>query len=247
MWHAGICDACTCTPTTLISGARRCCAWDASHAARRCRPLGVVKELGVEEALTRRVLGVGRAAVLDADALGDRGAALLGDPLADGLVRLLRLVRRGGDAGADGPDRLVRDHNLGRVEQALDALELLDALGEDSVDALLADGQGLANGKDDLEALLEGVGALGGEELVRLGRRRQAELATTLRVATASGEEGGGRARSGGITHRASRIRHSTAPLFTQGKAGRRGSGLRIVRAQMRATVRLQARGRIRT
>ena len=101
-------------------------------------------------------------------------------------MRLLRLLGRGGDAGANRPHRLVRDHDLGGVEEALDALQLLDALGNDGIDALLADGQRLADGEDDLEPLLERVGALGGEQLVRLGRRRQAELAAALRVATES-------------------------------------------------------------
>ena len=107
----------------------------------------------------------------------------LGDPLADGGVRLLRLLGRGGHARADGPHGLVRDHHLGGVEEALDLLELLDALGSDGADALLADGEGLADAEDDLEALLERVRALGREQRVRLGRRRQAKLAATLGVA----------------------------------------------------------------
>ena len=52
----------------------------------------------------RRVLGVGRAAVLDANLVGGRLVHVFGDVVADALVRLLRLLRRGRDARADGPD-----------------------------------------------------------------------------------------------------------------------------------------------
>ena len=114
----------------------------------------------------------------EARAEEDKGAHI-----ADGLVGLLRLLRRGGDASANGPDGLVRDDDLSGVHHALDRGELLDALGEDGVNALLADRQRLANGEDDLQALLERVGALGAEELVGLGGRGQAKLAAALGVA----------------------------------------------------------------
>merc|ERR1719159_2007781 len=42
-----------------------------------------------------RVLGVGRAAVLDADLVGGLLVDILGDPVADGLVGLLSLLGRG--------------------------------------------------------------------------------------------------------------------------------------------------------
>mmetsp|Transcript_3947 Transcript_3947/g.13498 ORF Transcript_3947/g.13498 Transcript_3947/m.13498 type:complete len:335 (+) Transcript_3947:41-1045(+) len=135
----------------------------------------------------RRVGRVGRAAVLDADLVGGLLVDGAGDPVADGLVRLLGLLGRRRDARADGPDGLVGDDDARLVLEALedgnDVLELAHALGEDGVDALLADGQRLADAEDAGEAVLEDVRELGGHERVRLRGRGQAELAAALAVA----------------------------------------------------------------
>ena len=57
-------------------------------------------------------------------------------------TRLLRLLGRGRDARADGPDGLVGDDDarlvLEGLEDGHDVLELVRALGEDRVDALLS-------------------------------------------------------------------------------------------------------------
>ena len=102
-------------------------------------------------------------------------------------TRLLGLLRRGRDARPDGPDGLVGDDDarlvLERLQDRDDVLELAHALGEDGVDALLADGQRLADAEDAGEAVLEDVRELGGHERVRLRGRGQAELAAALAVA----------------------------------------------------------------
>ena len=107
----------------------------------------------------------------------------LGDPLADGGVRLLRLLRRGGHARANRPDRLVGDDDLGGVKVRDARLQLLNAVRQHGIVTLLADGEGLADGEDDVDALGDQVGHLGREELARLGRRGQAKLAAALGVA----------------------------------------------------------------
>ena len=61
------------------------------------------------------VLRVHTAAVLDSHLLRHRGADGLRDVLPDGLLRLLRLLRGGHLASADGPHRLVGDDDLGPV------------------------------------------------------------------------------------------------------------------------------------
>jgi hypothetical protein len=103
------------------------------------------------------------------------------------LVGLLRLLGGGGDAGADGPDGLVGDDDARLVLEGLEdgnnVHELVDALGEHGVDALLADRQGLANAEDAREALLKDVRELGRHQLVALLGGGQAELAAALRVA----------------------------------------------------------------
>ena len=103
------------------------------------------------------------------------------------LVGLLRLLGAGGDASADGPHGLVGDDNarlvLEGLEDGHDVLELRHALREHGIDALLADGQGLADAEDAHEALLKDVGELGRHELVALLGGGQAELAAALRVA----------------------------------------------------------------
>eukprot|EP00967_Tisochrysis_lutea_P039909 scaffold47869_cov29-Tisochrysis_lutea.AAC.2 len=55
------------------------------------------------------------------------------------------------------PDGLVGDNNLRRVQEILDGCELDSHLGEDSIDALLADGEGLANAVDTLHACIKDV------------------------------------------------------------------------------------------
>src|SRR5437870_2104937 len=58
------------------------------------------------------VLGLDRAAVLDPDRVAG-GAEPRTEPLAHEPVHLLRGLGRGGAAGADRPNRLVGDHQLG--------------------------------------------------------------------------------------------------------------------------------------
>mmetsp|Transcript_10177 Transcript_10177/g.21454 ORF Transcript_10177/g.21454 Transcript_10177/m.21454 type:complete len:292 (-) Transcript_10177:159-1034(-) len=75
-------------------------------------------ETAVDVGLLEQVGRVGtlhRAAVDDARLRRDLGRHIRRQPLAEGLVDLLRLLRRRGAAGADGPHRLVRDHDLGPV------------------------------------------------------------------------------------------------------------------------------------
>lgn len=90
---------------------------------------------------------------------------------------LLSLLSGSNLAGADSPDGLVGNDNVGPVgDLGLEGLELL----RDEVDGLasLTGLEGLAAAPDDLEAVLSGVLGLGGDGLVRL-----AEDLTTLRVA----------------------------------------------------------------
>ena len=70
---------------------------------------------------------------------------------------------------------------------AHDVLELVRALGEHRVDALLADGQRLADAEDAGQALVQNVLELRGHELIGLLGRRQAELAAPFRVADEDG------------------------------------------------------------
>ena len=51
--------------------------------------------------------------------------------------------------------RLVRDDDLGGVEERDARLELLGAEGDDGIRALLADGERLTDSEDALEALLK--------------------------------------------------------------------------------------------
>ena len=60
----------------------------------------------------RRVVRLDAAAVLDDERLRRRLAAQLADALADERMRILGLLRRGVDAGADRPDRLVGDDDV---------------------------------------------------------------------------------------------------------------------------------------
>ena len=74
---------------------------------------GTIDVLLLEEA--GDVLGLGRAAVEDADAIGGLLAKDLGQGLADGAADLLGVIGRGSLAGTDGPDGLVGDDILGGV------------------------------------------------------------------------------------------------------------------------------------
>merc|ERR1712224_477245 len=56
------------------------------------------------------------AAVQDTDGPSDFGRLVLTDQAANALVRRLRVLRRGCEASADGPDRLIGDDHLCRVE-----------------------------------------------------------------------------------------------------------------------------------
>lgn len=90
---------------------------------------------------------------------------------------LLGLLGGGDLAGANGPDGLVGDDNLGPVgDLGLEGLELL----ADDLDGLagLALLEGLAAAPDDADTVLDGVGGLGGDNLVAL-----AEDGAALRVA----------------------------------------------------------------
>ena len=74
---------------------------------------------------------------------------------------LLRLLGRRRDAGPDGPDGLVGDDDARLVLQSFQDLNEVDQLrrqdAEDRADALLADGQRLADSEDGREALVEHV------------------------------------------------------------------------------------------
>ncbi|KAI3485238.1 hypothetical protein L1887_51523 [Cichorium endivia] len=123
------------------------------------------------------VLGGDGAAVDDAELLSRVLAELVGGPLADGGVHLLRLLRGSDLARADGPDGLVGDHDLGPV------LNLVGGgveLTNDDVDRLvgLALLERLADAQDHREALGESGGGLLGDVGVRLAKER-----TALRVA----------------------------------------------------------------
>mmetsp|Transcript_10753 Transcript_10753/g.43507 ORF Transcript_10753/g.43507 Transcript_10753/m.43507 type:complete len:331 (+) Transcript_10753:158-1150(+) len=116
------------------------------------------------------VLVVGRAAILDADRVGDRGGDLVGDPGPDLGVRLLGLLGRRGEARADGPHRLVGDHEVREVGRGVgaDRLELRDEdVHRRARFALLLV---LAAARDDLEPERERLGDLLAEERVGLAK-----------------------------------------------------------------------------
>ena len=113
------------------------------------------------------VLLVDGAAVQDAGLVGNLVADRRLEPLADGLVNLLGLLSGGNLAGANGPDGLVGNDNLGPVaDLGLEGLELL----ADDLDGLarLALLEGLTAAPDDADAVVGGVLGLGGDELVGL-------------------------------------------------------------------------------
>ena len=74
---------------------------------------------------------------------------------------LLRLLGRRRDAGPDGPDGLVGDDDARLVLQSFQDLNEVDELRREDrqhgADALLADGQRLADAEDGREALVEHV------------------------------------------------------------------------------------------
>lgn len=113
------------------------------------------------------VLLVDAATVQDASLVGNLVADVGLEPLSDGLVDLLSLLSGGNLAGANGPDGLIGDDNLGPVGNlGLEGGELL----ADHVDGLagLTLLQGLAAAPDDADAVLSGVLGLGGNNLVAL-------------------------------------------------------------------------------
>ena len=75
---------------------------------RRAVDVGLRGELG-------DVAGLGGAAVQHADTGGELGAEEVDEGLADSGADLLGVVGGGGHAGADGPDGLIRDDELGGV------------------------------------------------------------------------------------------------------------------------------------
>mmetsp|Transcript_8206 Transcript_8206/g.24575 ORF Transcript_8206/g.24575 Transcript_8206/m.24575 type:complete len:472 (-) Transcript_8206:150-1565(-) len=122
--------------------------------------------------LGRKARGGGPAsgpAVKDAGVGSDVGASNLAEVLTDVSVCVLGLLRGGSEAGANGPDGLVGDDNIGPVLLGEDVGVRLD-LGEDEFvrGASLAGLKGLAAAGDHLEALVECVFGLLGHLLVRL-------------------------------------------------------------------------------
>mmetsp|Transcript_10580 Transcript_10580/g.20415 ORF Transcript_10580/g.20415 Transcript_10580/m.20415 type:complete len:308 (+) Transcript_10580:491-1414(+) len=91
------------------------------------------------------VLGVGRAAVLDADGIGHSRGNPLGNQIADTCVGRLSILWTGSETSADGPDGLVRNHHLLGVKHPVDQCELLVHLKQDGWEALFADALRLPN------------------------------------------------------------------------------------------------------
>mmetsp|Transcript_33690 Transcript_33690/g.103994 ORF Transcript_33690/g.103994 Transcript_33690/m.103994 type:complete len:286 (-) Transcript_33690:19-876(-) len=122
--------------------------------------------LGVQ--VVRRAGGDG-AAVEDAERAADLVRHVARDPLADERVHLLGLLRRGDLAGADGPNRLVRDDDLvplGLTQHRRDGLQLRHDHGGRA--AVLAVAERLADARDDAEPLGDSGLHLGADDLVRL-------------------------------------------------------------------------------
>ena len=123
--------------------------------------VGLVSEVG-------GVLAVGAAAVQDPDGVGELAELGL-EVVSDLAVDVLRVGGCGRQAGADCPDRLVRNDNVLPVV----LLHRLDHCGklslahvEGAAGLLLVDG--LADAENHLEALLDGKRHLVGDKLVRL-------------------------------------------------------------------------------
>lgn len=107
------------------------------------------------------------AAVEDAGLVGGLLADVVLEPLADAGVDLLGLLLGGDLTGADGPDGLVGDDDLGPVA---DLLLEGGKLGGDDLEGLagLALLERLAAAPDDADAVVGGVLGLGGDDLVGL-------------------------------------------------------------------------------
>ena len=86
-----------------------------------------------------------------------RHLALIGDEHLNPGVRVLRILGRGGQAGANGPDRLVGDHHLRRVQQLIDLGQLHVHLSEDNLQPLLADLLPLADAEARAHARVVGT------------------------------------------------------------------------------------------
>lgn len=137
----------------------------ASTADEEAVNVGLLAEL-------HAVLLADAAAVQDAGLVGGLGVDLLLEPLADGGVDLLGLLGGGDLAGADGPDGLVGDDDLGPVGADL-GLEGVELLGDDG-DGLagLALLERLAAAPDDAQPAVGGDLGLGRDHLVRLAQDR---------------------------------------------------------------------------
>mmetsp|Transcript_1543 Transcript_1543/g.3848 ORF Transcript_1543/g.3848 Transcript_1543/m.3848 type:complete len:293 (-) Transcript_1543:117-995(-) len=146
-------------------------------ADERCAADERAVDIGAGHELVDRV-GSDGATVLDDHLLGRGGRVVGSEPLAHGRVSLLRLLRGGGEAGADGPHGLVRNHDVGELGLA-DALQAAHELrGHDLVSAaVLALLLELAHAQDALQASGEHLARLLVDELVRL-----AEDSAALRV-----------------------------------------------------------------
>lgn len=132
---------------------------------------GTANQEAIDISLLAELLAVllaDTAAVQDAGLVGSLVVNVLLQPLADSSVDLLGLLGGGDLAGADGPDGLVGDDDLGPVRADL-GLEGGELLGDD-VDGLagLTLLERLATAPDDADAVVGGVLGLGGNDLVGL-------------------------------------------------------------------------------
>jgi hypothetical protein len=118
------------------------------------------------------VLLVDAATVQDASLFRHLVADLLLEPVADAGVNLLCLLGRGDLAGANSPDGLVGNDNLGpEVRGAELALEGLELLGNDLESPVaLALLERLATAPDNTDAVLCRILGLGGNEVVALAQ-----------------------------------------------------------------------------
>mmetsp|Transcript_15745 Transcript_15745/g.41727 ORF Transcript_15745/g.41727 Transcript_15745/m.41727 type:complete len:207 (-) Transcript_15745:272-892(-) len=96
-------------------------------------------------------------------------------------MRRLCVLRRGGQASADGPDRLVGDDDLLGVQKTVDLCHLRIHLSKHGIQALLADLLRLADAEDARHARIEDVLQLGRKSRVVV-HRQNAKLPTALRV-----------------------------------------------------------------
>ncbi|MDF2493007.1 MAG: hypothetical protein K0Q58_1585 [Microbacterium sp.] len=116
----------------------------------------------------RDVARLHRTAVQDAGAGCRIRTELLGDDLTELRADLLGLIGRRGLARADGPDRLVRDHDLGVRGDSLERdAQLSDGDGARAV--LLEVGGRLAHADHRAQAVAERRGDLRGHDVVGFG------------------------------------------------------------------------------